>query len=84
MMAYTVLAGCTACGACLPTCPERCLRPAPAGSAVPLLVLTDLCTGCGECAEVCPAEAIRPLTELVATPEPPEPPLRSTALEAGQ
>jgi NAD-dependent dihydropyrimidine dehydrogenase PreA subunit len=46
---FTVTTDCTACGACLRTCPERCLRPT---------------TGCGECAEVCPAEAIRPLAEV--------------------
>lgn len=60
---FTVVAGCTACGACLPTCPERCIRPAPRGQGTPLVVLSDRCTGCGECAEVCPAEAIRPLAE---------------------
>lgn len=58
---FAVLPHCTACGACLPSCPERCLRPAPAGHRAPLLVLADRCTGCGECAEVCPAEAVLPL-----------------------
>lgn len=59
----TVLAGCTACGACLPTCPPRALRVAPSGASAPLTVLEDLCTGCGECVEVCPAEAIVPCSE---------------------
>jgi len=62
--AFTVLPNCTACGACLLTCPERCIRVADRGIGVPLVVLEDRCTGCGECAEVCPAEAIVPLAEL--------------------
>lgn len=45
---------CTACGACLLTCPERALRPAP-GRPV---VLADRCTGCGECIEICPRDAL--------------------------
>jgi Pyruvate/2-oxoacid:ferredoxin oxidoreductase delta subunit len=64
-VSFTVLPSCTACGACLPTCPERCIRVAPRGAGVPLLVLADACTGCGECAEVCPAEAVVPLAELL-------------------
>jgi Pyruvate/2-oxoacid:ferredoxin oxidoreductase delta subunit len=62
---YAVTAACTACGACLLTCPERCLRPAPPGAGAPLVVL-DACTACGECTEVCPAEAILPAREVVA------------------
>lgn len=61
---FVVTTACTACGACLRTCPEHCLRPTP-GARTPLLVLADRCTGCGECAEVCPAEAIRPLAEVI-------------------
>lgn len=53
---YTVTSACTACGGCLRTCPERCIRPAASGSPVPLVVL-DTCTGCGECVEICPVEA---------------------------
>lgn len=60
---WTVTAACTACGACLPTCPERCLRPAPRDHDAPLVVL-DTCSGCGECTEVCPVEAAVPLTEV--------------------
>lgn len=48
---------CTACGACLPTCPERAFRVAPGGRP-PLAVVEDACTGCLECLEVCPADAI--------------------------
>ena len=45
---------CTACGACLVTCPERALtaaprRPAPAAGR---------CTGCLACIEICPRDAI--------------------------
>jgi Pyruvate/2-oxoacid:ferredoxin oxidoreductase delta subunit len=45
---------CTACGACLATCPEHALRPAPRRP----LALADRCTGCGECVEICPRDAI--------------------------
>jgi ferredoxin len=45
---------CTACGACLATCPTNALRIAPRR---PLVV--DLrCTDCLACVEVCPADAI--------------------------
>lgn len=50
----TISAACTACGACLLTCPERALRPAP-GRPV---VLGQRCTSCGECVEICPIDAI--------------------------
>jgi ferredoxin len=45
---------CTACGACLATCPEHALRPAPQRP----VVLPNRCTGCGECVEICPRDAI--------------------------
>jgi ferredoxin len=45
---------CTACGACLATCPEHALRPAPLRP----LVRSALCTACGECVEICPRDAI--------------------------
>jgi ferredoxin len=45
---------CTACGACLCTCPERALRPAPLRP----IVLAARCTSCGECVEICPTDAI--------------------------
>ena len=53
-----VTSGCLGCGACLLTCPERAIRPAGPGGAVPLAVRAAQCTGCGECVEVCPADAI--------------------------
>jgi Na+-translocating ferredoxin:NAD+ oxidoreductase RNF subunit RnfB len=45
---------CQGCGACILTCPERAIRPAPHNP----VVTADLCTGCGECVEICPADAI--------------------------
>ncbi|GLW65477.1 hypothetical protein Arub01_37210 [Actinomadura rubrobrunea] len=53
---------CQGCGACLLTCPEHAIRPAPpppdGPSGRPLIVLDGLCTACGECIEVCPVDAI--------------------------
>ncbi len=45
---------CTACGACLATCPERALLPAPKRPAVD----DARCTGCLACIEICPVDAI--------------------------
>lgn len=45
---------CTGCGACLPSCPERALLPAPRRP----LVIVDRCTTCLACVEVCPSDAI--------------------------
>ena len=56
-MTVTISAACTACGACLPTCPERALSPAPLRPAVD----DDRCTECLACLEVCPVDAITPL-----------------------
>ncbi len=53
----TVDERCTACGACLATCPERALVPAPRRP----VLLADRCTACLGCVEVCPRDAI---TEL--------------------
>ncbi|MBW3576718.1 MAG: 4Fe-4S binding protein [Actinobacteria bacterium] len=64
--AWTITAACTACGACLRTCPARCLRPAPPTHPVPVIVGAG-CTGCGECTEVCPVEAAIPLSEAAST-----------------
>ena len=46
--------GCTGCGLCLGTCPERALRPGPKRP----LAEHDRCTGCLACVEVCPVDAI--------------------------
>lgn len=48
---------CTACGACVVTCPEGALRPAP---DLPVL-RPARCTGCLACVEVCPTGAISPI-----------------------
>lgn len=48
---------CTACGACIVTCPEGALRAAP---DLPVL-RPGRCTGCLACVEVCPAGAITPI-----------------------
>ncbi|WP_081722366.1 4Fe-4S binding protein [Saccharopolyspora rectivirgula] len=61
-----VSSACTACGACLLTCPEHALRPAPGRPRV----LDERCTACGECVEVCPADALR-LVSASASPTPP-------------
>lgn len=45
---------CTACGACLATCPTGALRPAPRRPVVAVAA----CTGCLACVEVCPRDAL--------------------------
>ena len=49
-----ISSACTACGACLRTCPEHALRPAPLRP----VVVAVRCTSCGECVEICPTDAI--------------------------
>lgn len=60
-----VTEACTACGACLATCPERALRRAPRRP----LVVDSACTACWACIEICPAgaivEVVRPSLRLV-------------------
>jgi ferredoxin len=56
-MSYLVTEACTACGACLLTCPAHAIVP-----TVPLQVRADRCTRCGECVEVCPADALTETT----------------------
>jgi cobalt-precorrin 5A hydrolase len=50
----SISSACTACGACLLTCPEGALRPAPQRP----MIITTRCTSCGECVEICPTDAI--------------------------
>jgi ferredoxin len=45
---------CTACGACLLTCPTQALSPAPGRPRLD----PGSCTDCFACLEVCPAQAI--------------------------
>lgn len=52
-MGYVITSDCTACGACLLTCPEHAIV-----ASLPLLVRNDRCTSCGECVEICPADAV--------------------------
>ena len=54
VVGLTVARACTACGACLSTCPERALLRAPNR---PRAVL-ERCTGCLACVEICPVDAI--------------------------
>ena len=56
-MTVAVATTCTACGACLATCPERALVRAPRRPAV----IDALCTDCLACLEVCPVDAIVPV-----------------------
>ncbi len=54
---FAVTNSCAGCGACIKTCPEKAIQPAPRGYGSPLIVLEDRCTSCAECAEVCPVSA---------------------------
>lgn len=53
-MTVQIDARCTACGACLATCPTTALVPAPGRPHV----IDDRCTDCLACVEVCPPDAI--------------------------
>jgi ferredoxin len=57
-VSYAFTAACTACGACLLTCPEHAIVVPGSGRGLPLRVREDRCTSCGECVEVCPADAV--------------------------
>jgi NAD-dependent dihydropyrimidine dehydrogenase PreA subunit len=50
----TIAPSCTACGACLITCPDGALSPAPRRPSV----RDEVCTDCLACIEVCPAGAV--------------------------
>ena len=79
-MTYTVTDACTACGACLLTCPEHAIV-----AGLPLVVRADRCTSCGECVEVCPADAILETPAGQRRPARPhaQPAGRSSASSAG-
>jgi flavoprotein len=61
-VSYLVTADCTACGACLLTCPEHAIV-----AGLPLRVRDDRCTSCGECVEVCPADAVMEVRTTAAS-----------------
>ena len=77
-MTYTVTDACTACGACLLTCPEHAIV-----AGLPLVVREDRCTSCGECVEVCPADAILETSAGPAVRPRAEPVCRSSVTGAG-
>ena len=52
--AISISGACTGCGACIATCPERALRPAPKRPGA----VESRCTLCLACIEVCPVGAI--------------------------
>jgi ferredoxin len=54
MIVISIDERCTACGACIVTCPERALRRAPRRP----IVDAGRCTLCAACIEVCPVDAI--------------------------
>ena len=60
---YAFTDACTACGACLLTCPEHAIV-----AGLPLRVRADRCTACGECVEVCPADAVLELPAPTPAP----------------
>ncbi len=57
-----ISARCTACGACVATCPEHALAAGPKRPAT----RPERCTACLACVEVCPVDAIA-ITEWKGT-----------------
>lgn len=53
-MTVSVHRSCTACGACIVTCPEHAL----VANRLRPVVIASRCTDCLACLEVCPADAI--------------------------
>ena len=54
-------AACTACGACVDTCPAGALEIKPFGQHEVLHFRPDACTGCGLCIECCEPKALQAL-----------------------
>lgn len=48
---------CTACGRCIPVCPNKAIAPGTAGGKAVSVTDRALCDNCGACVAVCPAEA---------------------------
>lgn len=63
-MTIAVEASCTACGACIITCPTAALVPAARRPRVD----HSSCTDCLACLEVCPVGAIEPISGAAPTP----------------
>lgn len=63
-MTVAVGPACTACGACLITCPAAALRVSPQRPRV----IDERCTDCLECVEVCPTDAITAVN-AITTPD---------------
>ncbi|HLE29162.1 MAG TPA: 4Fe-4S dicluster domain-containing protein [Anaerolineales bacterium] len=53
-MAYKIISTCTACGACLPTCPIDAIS---AGDPI-YVIDQDICCDFEDCLAVCPVNAI--------------------------
>ena len=51
---YAITEACTGCGACLPSCPQRCIDV----SGAPAVIRQEHCLRCGNCMTVCPAHAV--------------------------
>ncbi|HVA75707.1 MAG TPA: 4Fe-4S binding protein [Acidimicrobiales bacterium] len=60
-MTVAVSPNCTACGACVVTCPTNALARSPLRPRVD----PSACIDCLECVEVCPAAAIHPVEMVV-------------------
>lgn len=50
----TTAQGCTACGVCARTCPNRALSLSPGLASTEIVLDPAACTGCGVCVETCP------------------------------
>jgi len=53
-MAYRITDACTACGACVDSCPSEAIKEGKEKYRID----PDLCIDCGNCVDACPVEAI--------------------------
>ena len=53
-MAYKITDECTACGACMESCPSEAIKEGPTKYTID----PDLCIDCGACVDECPVGAI--------------------------
>lgn len=63
-MTVRIVSACTACGACLITCPSGALAPGRGRPSVD----DSACTDCLACIEVCPAGAISAVPVALGEP----------------